>query len=90
MHGINCMLSNDVTFEWDPLNTLNSLHDFVSANVHGSRSKNNRMEHLYCRFLKHQPEIGPSCLTIKCSLQNGRKTNLFGRMHYAGNALRIR
>ena len=87
VHGIWSLLNNDSRFKADPLNTLNCLYNFVSTNVHGSRSENDLMEYLCCSFLKFEPEIGPSCLTISCSLCNGSKTNPLGRLNYAGKII---
>ena len=38
-------------------------------------------------FLQHTKNLDPSGLTICSSLHNGRKNNLQGRLHYAGNVI---
>ena len=69
------------------MNTLNLYHNFVSTNARRSRSENNRMEYLCCIFLQYTDKLGSNGLTISCSLYNVGKTNLQGRLHYAGNVI---
>ena len=68
MKAVDCCLNRDERLKADPLNTLNLHHNFVCTNAHVSRSENDRIECLCCSFLQHIDDLGPSGLTINCSL----------------------
>ena len=50
---VDCCLNHDERLKADPLSTHNLHHNFVSTYAHGSRSENDRIEHLCCSSLQH-------------------------------------